>query len=373
MNGIPRNVSNKERAAHDVRIMITATDLNPDGSPVLKSFSSIQRKIHATRISGMPPSRIDSVLVGLRYTDTHSLLRAVGALYDPKAFKEYDYRDIPDYEKMVEQIESASSLASMSPDELYDFTLRRSKRPKGSDDILAIANGIYAARKGIIIAATPVESAPPQPTLTTETFTEEPDVNRKIYKPEAPLFSPTIATNLASRYLETLKPSDYELERKELMIAKALTKIISIEGTEPDYPIKHYYQHSTQSLAESLSANNPNFSSARIREIIGLSILKVTERYGIATALVMKRGGLPPGSPNMEDWLSFLSDYSVETSKGTILPYRGVSAGCLASVFSRLTLAEELIRLDVLRANPNPLRQLGESLTAQKSRMLSSS
>jgi hypothetical protein len=373
MNGTPRNVSNKERAAHDVRIMITATDLNPDGSPVLKSFSSIQRKIHATRISGMPPSRIDSVLVGLRYTDTHSLLRAVGALYDPKAFKEYDYRDIPDYEKMVEQIESASSLASMSPDQLYDFTLRRNKRPKGSDDILAIAKGIYAARKGIIIASAPIESAPPQPTLTIKTFIEEPDVKKRIFKTEAPLFSPTIATNLASRYLETVKPSDYELKEKELVIGKALAKMVRIDGPEPGDSERHVYKYTQASLTETLLINNPNASKAQIRELVGLSALRITERYGIAAALVMKRGSLPSGSPNMENLLDYLHNYSVDTSRGIIFPYQGISAGCLRSIYSGLTSADELIRLDLLRANPNPLRQLGESLTAQKSRMLSSS
>lgn len=173
----------------------------------------------------------------------------------------------------------------------------------------------------------------------------------------------------AKDFLKKTEPSDYEINPSELAVTKALSKIQKVittqEGPEDLYD---YDYPAITDLSAYLHRINKAQPVTKINSLLKDTVLRVPGQFRIAMAMRELSGGLPPGSPNMEKLINYWEAYTIATEEGDINPYYLLSAGGIRMALDRSITASDLVSLKALRGERSYLKELGETIEAQRFR-----
>ncbi len=358
-----------ERAVHDLELLKGAIDRKSNGNLVNKYFSGIQKFAHRHKLEEIPPEEQMRWLNQKSNPDKQSLARIAVATHNPRAFWQFDYSEVPGFTDAVTIVRADPQFRNLELEEFYTELIRGSVYPPTYQNILSLAEHPatgpfkHASRKQKI----PVIQLPLTDTSRARTLTSD----QTIYTPTV-LLSASRTTTAESfntqQYLESLKPSDYELKTAELSIARALTLVTTKELPDSDGQVEVKYKFPrTDNLSEYLSKINPSQSPERLAALVNDTALKASRGYGIAQAAREFFGKYPDDTPNTQQFIKHLEEYCVKTTERVIFPYRGISAGGLRFALSRQMSAKELLTLENIRTmDRNFFYDMGRDLAMQK-------
>ncbi len=416
MPGLAVTKTSKERAGLDVRLL-TASTRKKDGIYANKTFTDIQREVHAEVLASGDYRSPNQALMRFWQQDGHSIARGVVATKNPRAFAEYDYSLVPDYEELVEQINRDDYLTSLPLERLYKFAIRGTTWPLRAARILEIArlpvtpmieaastlpeqvtriNGereisvtidttldnkrVYVAElaqtstpdsetslitPGITIVVDPYLRIAPA-SMPNEPIKRSPSATGNTYQNTS--FSLQDAHDVATPYLEKVQPKEYEIPTSHLKISTALSSINirKVDDADKAIEVPEYKYPTQEDLINRLSCQNRHMSGEEISEAVKLASLKVARLYGVAMAVRQYRGNLPEGSPNMASLIEILGSYSVTYNEESIIPYRWLTAAGYRTVLTREIPADMLLTKSFIRAEDDFIKKLGEALEAQR-------